>query len=380
MLRPGVYSLLLLLTACQPEVLPKVGIKMKGLYAREMRQWGQQNDKTTYEQGPQNYPAYFRSEQGFIKGKVSFRGDLNRHWQGYRQSFRFRTDGEAYYEGMKEFDFIIPEDKAYELEPVGYELGRDLGLLVPRWKAVSFAMNSKALGTYFLLERWTAESMELRGMSEGDVIKEANAWLDVIRVGPKSRYQDVFLNRKQSKTFNPLALRIEIYQGSFNGLYSSVAMERFAGLLSATQSSGWKDFVPEDYAVSWMTLMLTMGAYHGVLGDNVRWYFHPTQRNFRPIPYDFLPEPLHQETCPHEGMALMNPFIQSWMKEASFRSKLKAKLMDFTSEVSLQKRLDEIYGMKPIATLAIDGNGLKRKKLILQNARVIQKSLSSCRW
>lgn len=364
------YILLLLFLSCERQNLPVVGLKIKPAYERDLHQWIKNNPGVTFEEAPKEYPGLLRTGTQSIKGKISLRGDLNSHWRGEKKSFRFISKDGQYIQGLKEVDFLIPQDKYYELELVGYALGKKLGLLTPEWKIVQFALNTHSYGPYLMLERWTPESMELRALPEGEIIRENNAWLDVITLKDASRYKNVFYSRKE---FNPLSLRVEIYKGTFNKEISPYALNRFEKMLK--DLSNWKDYIDEEEAVNWTALMLIMGSYHGILGDNIKWYYHPYQMKFRPIPYDFLPRKFSEHSCPLEDFGRMNVWINTWIKDQDFRQKLKLKISEFVVSGELQKVLSDFYEREDIRILDLNGKVEERKQIIPSNIITLLKAI-----
>lgn len=363
--------LILLLTGCQKSPLESVGIKIKPVYERHLHQWSSENTGKTFGTAPSAYPGHLRTNTETIKGKVSIRGDLRGHWKGERKSFKFEANKGSYYKGMRELDFIIPEDKYFELEPLGYELARSLGILTPRWEFVTFSLNTKSQGVYLLLEKWTPESMERRGLPEGDIVREANAWLDVIRLGKDSRYKDVFFDKAER---NPLALRPEIYRSMFQGPHAPIALHRFAEMLRSLPQNGTDEFIEKSEAVNWFVLMLVMGSYHGVLGDNLKWYYHPYERKFHLIPYDFLSEKLRDEKCPLGGFAKLNPWIAEWIKDKEFKTLVKRRLSGLFAENWPLVVIEKFYSRPDIKFIVKDGS---RKKIILENVSTLRKVVES---
>lgn len=332
-----------------------------------MQRWVLENQNTTYGIAPTAYPALVVDETQHQTGKLSIRGDLGRHWQGARKSLKFTSSKKVNSSRIFDFDLIIVEDKDFEYEALGLELARSLGLITPRWNFVNLVLNQQQQGIYLKLERFTPESFEVRGMPPGEIIRENNAWLDVISLGELSRYKDVYHNPSQH---NPLAFRHEIYKTSFSNIYTPLAIARFGEFLSATKSGEWREFIAEVDAISWLILVSVMGSHHANLGDNIKWYYHPFERKFRPIPYDFLPQFINSNRCMPREFSKTNIWIKTWMQDQNFRKSLREMITHLQRANWPSTVIKEFYARPEIRYIA-RGRVKQRASVILNNANVL---------
>lgn len=361
--------------------LKNIGLKLKPLYQREMNSWIHQNSAgITYKNPPDNYPSHLITDEGWYKGKLSLRGDLKRHWVGANKSYRFKIKENSFHQ-LEEFDLLLAEDKVYEQELFAYQLGEKLGLLVPKAEFVNLSLNRRKLGHYLLIERFTTGSLEVRNLPKSDIIKEANAWLDVFFLEKNSLYKNIYRTRDG---FNPLSLEPAIYRGTFSTAYSELAFSHFSHMLtemrknlSSPDKIQWEKYIDYDQAAGWTALLTFFGGHHASLGDNLRWYFHPFTQQFRPIPYDILPEGLAKDKCILSSFVNMNPWIHLWVKDKVFMEKLKEKLQLLSQDGFLENEWKNLLEEKHVEEIT-DAKPTLEKNLnrLMHNRRMIKKALS----
>lgn len=365
---------------CQVRDLPVLGLKVKPLYLRDIESWSRLHDRKPSYWRHLRYPVILRRKSDHYGAKISLRGDLARHWRGVKKSWRVWMEPGSFYEGLSEFDLVIPEDKSAELEPIGYALGQDLGLLTPRWSFVRLVLNNLDAGPYLLVERWNRQSFELRGLPEGEILLEANAWLDSI--GEKaSPYQNVYA--KQDR-YNELALELAIYKVGIGGLYQGEALRSFGEMLSGMKKelqskdiANWDKRLDKEQFASWLALMIFLGSTHGVLGENIRWFYHPLRQNFRPIPYDFLPSRLATSVCPLVSLATMNPWIKLFIRDKSNLILLRRAIHRLIKPGVIERifaSFDQVPGHRSITSFE---SSQRRRGIIFDNRLTLQKWITA---
>lgn len=302
------WFFLILISSCQQEADDFIGIKMNSLYERELEAWSLKNSNQTYVNPPHAFPVKIYLKGKWFPAKIKIRGDLAKHWNQPAKSLRVYLRAGSY-EGMKEFDLILPSDKNFELEGVANEYAKELGLPHLKYDFLQVQINHKKLGQYLLLER--PKSLP--------VISENNAWLNTVS-SSHSLYSNVFM---KDLSFNQLALYPHIYQVSGNDKQSQEAMTKFAEMLSSMRAGNVKldSFLSIEAFSKWLALVIYLGSEHAALGDNLRWQFDPVTSRFSPIIYDVLSFRRFNPSgkCLIDRFARMNPWVHEWVKNTGYK-------------------------------------------------------------
>jgi len=122
------------------------------------------------------YSAKFHHEGEEYDVRIRIRGDLGAHWAQAKKSWRVRFKKEKLFNGRRSIDLIVPFDKAYEVEHVAYDVGRELGLLVPDAGFAKVRINGVDFGAYTWIEKYGPEMLEKQGYPAGEIFREPNIW------------------------------------------------------------------------------------------------------------------------------------------------------------------------------------------------------------
>ena len=60
--------------------------------------------------------ALFFADGQKFKVKIRIRGDISNHWIRSKKSWRIRFNKKNLFQGRRELDLIVPEDKQYSIE------------------------------------------------------------------------------------------------------------------------------------------------------------------------------------------------------------------------------------------------------------------------
>ncbi|MBF0368999.1 MAG: CotH kinase family protein [Magnetococcales bacterium] len=227
------------------------------------------------------YPARFMHQGESFNVKVRVRGDLNNHWDKPKKSLRIKFKRNHYFQGMRQFNLVIPDDKQFEQEQVVYEQARKLGLMVPESGFAKVKINQVDLGLYFWFEQPGKEMIERGGYPQGEIIRSSDTHMDTKYLG-----FGVF----QGWPTHPSAYRHVIHrQTPKAGMIES----RFRELLALDREADEATFqrrIPHlldlDKFVRWNALIWLFGGSHAQTYGNLRWFYDPTRGLFEPIPYD----------------------------------------------------------------------------------------------
>ncbi|NQU77213.1 CotH kinase family protein, partial [Candidatus Falkowbacteria bacterium] len=113
----------------------------------------------------QTVNGVLRYEGKEYKVSVRFRGDSPVHWAYPKKSWRVKIDKDEVFEkgfinGMREFNFIVGEDRSFISEQLNNYRASKLGLLTPPSEFVDLKINGKHQGAYYLSEQWGEEFLE----------------------------------------------------------------------------------------------------------------------------------------------------------------------------------------------------------------------------
>jgi len=232
------------------------------------------------------YPVQFYADGKEYQGKIRLRGDLAAHWGKPKKSWRIKFDQEHLFNGYRELNFVIPNDKAYEVEKVAYDAARKLGLLVPDSGFVQLRFNNVDMGTYFWYENNSKEMLEKLQYPEGEIFRENNTWVQTRFTG----YGLYFSNDGQ--------LNIPLYASNYtNSIHKDPSLgfyaERWNRLIALVRDGPQAAFerdisqlVDIEKYLRWNALTWLFGSLHSHWGDNLRWYYDNTRGLFEPIIYD----------------------------------------------------------------------------------------------
>ncbi len=90
---------------------------------------------------------------------VRYRGDKQEHWLFDKKSWRINVKND-YVNGMKKFNFIIPEDRGYLTEALSFHIAQKMGLFTLKNDYIELYINGHYEGVYFLVEHWGKEAIE----------------------------------------------------------------------------------------------------------------------------------------------------------------------------------------------------------------------------
>lgn len=165
--------------------LPTVELKISEKHKREIHtlveklkkiQVLKDSDKTWF-------PAKFYADNEEFDVKIRLRGDLSNHWAHDKKSWRVKFRKDHLYKGLREINFIIPDDKFYEVESVAYAMARRLGVLVPHSGFVNMKINSVPMGAYFWIEAHSQGMLEQLQYPPGEIYGQNNIWVETYNKG-----------------------------------------------------------------------------------------------------------------------------------------------------------------------------------------------------
>lgn len=222
-----------------------------------------------------------------IPCKIRLRGDLPKHWQGIKRSYRIKFKESSPFWGWKKVDLILPEDKGMESELAAYQMSKELGMIAPGAHFSSIAINGIRTGTYFVKQGDSGSLFELNGKTESMLIRENNIWWFAQNNG--SIYKKL-MGTKEGDLSNLRALPI-MYAPTFEGnAASNLTFSRFAQFLNRiSESEDLSHYLDVEVFYDWLALVMAFGSIHSVLPDNLFWYVSGSTGLSEPVIYDLIP-------------------------------------------------------------------------------------------
>jgi len=287
-------------------------LKETGILSNEKKQW---------------FPIKFDDGNDTYKAKIRIKGDFANHWEKTKKSWRVKFKKKKLFRAYRELDFILPADKAYEVEKVASDLAREAGLLVPDVKFAQLKINGVDMGLYLMRENPGKETLERLRYPEGEIIRSQNIWTQTFQSGfGLHPYVNVYFSR-----FNKPVL--DTYAASFTGTLkkhpmTGYAFARWKKLLELIRNSDNKEFFTEiesivdiDKFLKWNAITWLFGSTHAHWGDNLRWYYDNTTGLFEPIIYDVNRYAIDNQ---HKGTfeaTEHDPLIKRVLKDAGYQFK-----------------------------------------------------------
>lgn len=208
--------------------------------------------------------------------KVRVRGDIFNHWAYNKKSWRVKFSKDKLFKGMRQINFIIPEDRGWISEPLNAYRAKKLDLLHPPMQLAQVSVNGSGPLLYLEVEHWTKEMLEKQNRP-GDV--------NIYNTGGGTSY---------FQQWDPAFEHIEYWDKYIEDPAAEENYDEIAELLAlakegAHQSPQYLDrlqsIIDVDRMVNWYVLSLLAGSRH-VSDFNFRVYFDTSRGLFEPLPWD----------------------------------------------------------------------------------------------
>lgn len=227
---------------------------------------------------------------------VRVRGDLGSHWEGPKKSWRIKfgkqnlehngeiTREAIYFEGKRQINLIIPDDRDYVLAAFVNELMREDGLLVPRDKFVVLRINGIVQGLYYEVEHFDKPLMAAQGRPETTVFGQNDRALHF------EQYTKYGMPGVTDAKYDMGTRRLQVDE---TGESAMQAMQVMQVLLDHSVNPSPASFEHVRSVMDWekylafrniTTLLNTNHVRFG--SDNLKLYFDPSKGLLEPIPWD----------------------------------------------------------------------------------------------
>jgi hypothetical protein len=232
-------------------------------------------------------PAQIRLTTGeAVRVRMRLKGDLTDHLAGNKWSYRIVTRGTDHVFGMRRFSIQHPATRNYLSEWGWLETLRLEGILAPRYTFVDVVFNGTSQGIFAVEEHFSGELIEAHGRREGVIVnlEEAHYWERRDRLGQEPWRADML----QLGGFrNNL---IDTRRGSRVAGSPVLAGQRDAaiGMLRAFQEGERtaSDVFDAELFGRFLALTDLWEARHGLIWNNMNFYFNPITTKLEPIGFD----------------------------------------------------------------------------------------------
>lgn len=252
-------------------------------------------------------------EEGWVKlkmddgkdaytGELRLKGDWVDHLMGEKWSFRIALDQGQAWRGMTTFSVQNPRTRYFLGEWVFHQWLAKEDVLSPRYGFVEVRVNGASRGLYAYEEHFEKQLVEYNHRPSGPILKldEEGLW----------QAQDVSLQTQMDdfETHVPAykASDIEPFGAKAARKDSTLRQQvQIAQQLAQQYKTGQKTvgdlFDPEKVA-RYYAIIDVLGAQHGIIWHNQRWYYNPVISKLEPIGFDG-----YTETGPYRWID--KPFI-----------------------------------------------------------------------
>jgi len=263
-------------------------------------------------------PARIRYRGRMIPAQIRLKGDWINYLSGRKWSFRVKVRGDNTLWGMKRFSLHHPEARNFIYEWIFHKALKREGILSLRYKFIKLGLNGKDLGIYALEEHFRKELLEYNKRREGPIIKfnEDILWADRARrfgkLEPETAYYSSPIDGfKLKKTLDDEALKDRF-------IMATHLLESFRGGKLPAAKVFDIEKIAKYYALSDL-----LGAHHGLIYHNLRFYYNPVTSLLEPVAFDAVAgQVIKGLICNHEkyNQNALFDFGKTLFNDATFLS------------------------------------------------------------
>ncbi|MBI5454960.1 MAG: CotH kinase family protein [Deltaproteobacteria bacterium] len=207
--------------------------------------------------------------------EVRYRGDFPYHWSGKKKSIRVKTRKGRLYNGMRQFNLIVPKTRDVFSNYLSYALASRMGLMTPEAKFVDLYQNGRYSGVYLFVEQLGEQFLRRNFRMPGDLYVGELVGRDLVPVVGREVFQTPgFWTKAAVNNHNPPESNEPLKE-----LTKAVYSEDPERLLSLIDMDAWARFA------AFITVCRTT---HFDITHNWRLYFDPAKGRFEPVVWDPL--------------------------------------------------------------------------------------------
>lgn len=232
------------------------------------------------------------SDEDYVKANLSFgesilpckirlKGDLSDHWAGDKMSFRVKMKGDGLIYGMSRFSLQKPGTRLNTAEWLFHKTLKQEKLLGLNYKFVNLIINGRPMGIYAIEEHFSKEMIETNERREGVIVsfEEYRMWNLLFEKRRNLDWDNLY------RTSNYLTSNSNrIKKSSMLSSQNSVALNLLRKLQEEALN-GEKIFAAEKTG-KFLALAHFFNAEHGLMFDDMNFYFNPVTCLLEPIGFD----------------------------------------------------------------------------------------------
>ncbi len=223
------------------------------------------------------------------KVKLRLKGDWLNHIKGDKWSFRVKLRGGDAWNHLRHFSLHTPEARGFLHEWLLHRLFEHEDVLTTTYDFVLLELNGKPLGVYALEEHFDKVLVESRKRREGVLVKmsESGFWSSVKR---QLHYTDRVVHGLAHPEKNMETAEVLPF-GENTTLSSPILTNQLEQAQQLLQqylngSADVSTVFDIDRMARYFAICDVMGAYHGTVWHNMRFYYNPLSAKLEPIGYD----------------------------------------------------------------------------------------------
>ena len=251
------------------------------------------------------------------KVRVTSKGDLQRHWNSKRKSYRLRIEDHSFL-AADEVDFTIANDRYFENELLAFKLAKKIGMPILPSEFSLLSINNSYKTLYLKSLRYTKINLEKYLKEYSHIVKLKNIWLPHL---DQSNIGTFYYSYKDNKFFYN-------HWRNFDQLYSiepERKMEdvslRWENALECIRNmcNAMGEFFDLEHFSQWLSIVSLFGSYHATIGDNLLFIYNSSTKKFSPIINDVLIYKVEDYEDWLTGLSKGNDFIKNYLRQKNAR-------------------------------------------------------------
>ncbi|MFM2376068.1 MAG: hypothetical protein RLZZ165_1165, partial [Bacteroidota bacterium] len=255
-----------------------------------------------------------------ISGKLRLKGDWTDHLLGNKWSFRIALDEGQAWRRMTTFSVQNPETRFFLSEWVFHQWLDREDILTPRYGFVRIKVNGISKGLYAYEEHFEKQILEYNQRREGPILKwdEEGLW-QAQEIAIENGIPDFEARVPAFKAASTLPFGMKSATKDTAMMRQVVIAQKLVQQYKTGQKSVWDIFDARKVA-RYFAILDILGAQHGIIWHNQRWYYNPVIAHLEPIGFDGFTEngPLTWIDKPFIGFSRNVRYMAAGYRELMF--------------------------------------------------------------
>jgi len=292
-----------------------------------------------------------KDSTGDIPVSVRLKGDWLDHLQGKKWSFRIQVEGARGWNRLLTFSVHTPATRYFLHEWLFHQWLEREDILTTRYDFAELKLNDQSLGIYAVEEHFEKEVVEYRNRREGPIVKfsEEGFWGGIKNQLNEQGYVRYDLGHSSMDRYNA---DIQAFREKRVASSSELSQQfEQAQILMTQYKYGLKppaEIFDLKRMAKYLAICDVLGAHHGAIWHNQRFYYNPVTSKLEPIGFDGFGEapPSHPvlmgEGAMHPAGFNQNDLISGLFLDSTFTANYVQYLAQFASPVYLKSFFDQI--------------------------------------